>query len=153
MGGCKITKFMKVFSLESFPLYSMLQCNTLFCRVSLKNFSRVLWQTTVHKWEIELYQDMVLRGNMVERERAAASTTDGRSQGAEDNDGGRGEEGGERRREGRKRRAAGWEDEGEEEEGERLPSSKRRKAGELNSSKVHLTSSYTLATSLCRFRQ
>ena len=152
--GCKITKFMKVFSLESFPLYGMLQCNTLFCRVSLKNFSRVLWQTTVHKWEIELYQDMVLRGNMAERERAAASTTDGRNQGVEDNDGGRGEKGGgERRRKGRKRQAAGWEDEGEEEEGEGLPSSKRRKAGELYSSKVHLTSSYTLATSLCRFRQ
>lgn len=89
----------------------------------------------------------------MERERAAASTTDGRSHSAEDSDGGIREEGGERKRDGRKRRAAGWEDGGEEEEGERLPSSKRRKAGELNSSKVHLTSSYTLATSLCRFRQ
>ena len=112
----------------------------LFCRVSLKNFSRVLWQTTVHKWEIELYQDMVLRGNTAVRERraVASQTTDGRSQGAEDSDGGGiREDEGERRKDGRKRRAAGWEDGGEEEEGERLPSSKkRRKAGELNVSKL-----------------
>ena len=115
------------------------QRNSLFYRVSLKNFSRVLWQTTVHKWEIELYQDMVLRGDTAVRERraAASQTTDGRSQGAEHVDGGIGEErGGERRRERRKRRAAGWEDGGEE-EGERLPSSKkRRKAGELNINKL-----------------
>ena len=99
-------------------------------RVSLKNFSRVLWQTMVHKWEIELYQDMVLRGNMTNRERAAAS---GRS-----HDGGGSGEGGEERREGRKRQAASWEEEEEGKgEGEKLPSSKRRKPGEYKASKLH----------------
>ena len=99
-----------------------------YSRVSLKNFFRVLWQTTVHKWEIELYQDMVLRGNMVERGTAAAS-----SGGIQDSDVGASGEGRERKREGRKRQAAVWEEE-ESEGGERLPSSKRRKAGELKAS-------------------
>ena len=28
-------------------------------RVTHKSFTRILWQTTVHTWEVELYQDMV----------------------------------------------------------------------------------------------
>ena len=107
--------------------------NISMFRVSLKSFSRVLWQTTVHKWEIELYKDMVLRGNMVDRETATAG---GRSHDGGDGDGCR--EGGERRREGRKRRAAGWKEEEEGEGGEKLPSSKRRKAGEYKASKLHI---------------
>ena len=31
-------------------------------RVSLKNFSPVFWRTTVHNWEVELYQDAVHNG-------------------------------------------------------------------------------------------
>lgn len=98
-------------------------------RVSLKTFSRVLWQTTVHKWEVDLYQDMVLRGNVADRDTVAASRS-GRSH----SDGGDGCDGGERggglgRREGRKRRAGDWEGE-EERERERMPS-KRRKASKL----------------------
>ena len=85
-------------------------------RVSLKNFSRVLWQTTVHKWELELYQDMVLKENMVDRDAGSGRSQDG--------------EVGERRRDGtRKFRAASREDE-DDEGGEKEPSSKRRKAGE-----------------------
>ena len=98
--------------------------------MSLKNLSRVLWQTKVHRWEIELYQGMVLDGNMVDRGRADQGS--GGSQDGYDQDGG---EDRERRREGRKRRAANCDEEGTEVESEgdgvKQPSAKRQKAGEL----------------------
>ena len=84
-------------------------------RVSLKTFSRVLWKTAVHKWEVDLYQDMVLEGNMATRDDLGDS--DGRQEGRSSES-----------RAGRtKKRKVSWEG---VDGGEDLPSSKKRKKGE-----------------------
>ena len=60
-------------------LTNFLFCFTASCSVSHQNLSRVIWQSSVHSWEVELYQDLVFR-NMEKtrnpKKRSAPSTTE-----------------------------------------------------------------------------